>query len=337
MLKPRSDRLVLGVIGVGDIATNVHLPVLSTMMDIKLGWLADINGRRATEIAKIFGIAATGDPKDVESLPAADIILLTVPYGNRETYYQYYAGTATSIYVEKPFALTVSEHVKRCSLFQEYQLCLGLQRRSSAMVDHVKHIIDEQYHGELIGIEFELGQPGITVGSRFHSDAKIAGGGMLFEVGIHGIDAAIFLSGAKGVAVHSASVVYDDGLDIHSDVTAQLSLPSGRCLPFRIKVSSLVETDNCMSLVFETARLQFSLFSDSPPKVYGKSKQKPVLITSFHPRTPSDTWGTFGAHWRAFISSVRDRKPNYTSAIASLLSTQLVEEIYRTKKDDTQC
>ena len=92
----------VGIIGGSNIATSVHLPLLSCMDDITIEYIA---ARKNPKIlAKLY------DAKPIQitensSLPECDIALITIPVGARNEYLYQFAKTDSYVLTEKPFAI----------------------------------------------------------------------------------------------------------------------------------------------------------------------------------------------------------------------------------------
>src|SRR5579871_763292 len=109
------DRYRVGVIGAGAIAFGSHVPVLLNTAGAAIAWIMDRDEKRARRVARCFGVPhARGD---LETLPDADVVLVTIPYGARAPLYEALGRRFPAIYVEKPLALTLAEHDRLCALW----------------------------------------------------------------------------------------------------------------------------------------------------------------------------------------------------------------------------
>src|ERR1035441_3290315 len=147
----------LGIVGAGEIVANLHLPVLKAISDVRIAWITDINHQRAKSLGRAFGVLAVPLPADLLALPEAEIVLLAIPYGVRAPYYEALRDRPCALYVEKPFAKSMEEHLAICGNRQPFQIACGFQRRSLASVGLVKSLIEDQTMGPLQRVEFGLG------------------------------------------------------------------------------------------------------------------------------------------------------------------------------------
>ena len=99
----------IGIIGLGNVAWNVHLPVLLSRTDIKISWICDIeiNKKKILNKKNIPFFKSIDDAINYEK---CDIALITVPYNERKEIFEKIKKNVKGIYFEKPFALSEAEH-----------------------------------------------------------------------------------------------------------------------------------------------------------------------------------------------------------------------------------
>lgn len=182
----QDKKLTVGIVGVGDVVYKSHLPTLLAMDDVCVAWVTDRDHDRAKQAARSCRVNWLGLQEQLSVLPYTDIILLAIPYGARDPYYEVLQHRSSALFVEKPIARSADEHRQLCSLFPPSRLAIGLQRRSWGPAVLLKKLVNESVFGRLTRIEFRHGSSAIvTSGKSFVSDVKLAGGGILFEHGIH--------------------------------------------------------------------------------------------------------------------------------------------------------
>jgi predicted dehydrogenase len=306
----------------------MHIPVLLAVADVSIVWITDRDEAKARSVARGYRLPMTPLPADLQDLPPADVVLITVPFGHREPIYEALKNRSCAVYVEKPFSRSLSHHKRICSYFDDHRLGCGFQRRSWGPNLWMKDLIESEVLGELRSVAFGLGNPGMVTGGGFSSDVAAAGGGLLFEVGIHGIDSALFVTGATDVRVSRCKMTLTDQLDVHTEGTALVTLPGARQVPLDFTVSCLKETTNELEFRFDRARVSYSLFSEegiglrSIKNNYG-IKIQPQLLAG-----PMTSFQTFYSHWERFLTGYRSGIKNWTAAVNCLLTTVAMEEIY---------
>ena len=191
---------------------DLHVPTLLSLPDVCIAWIADVNERRARTVAGSYTVAALTMPASPVDLPPTDIVLLAAPYGVRGPYYDALAKRTSSLYVEKPFARSVAEHRDICARFPGSQISIGLQRRSMGTVSFLRRLLRERLFGPLRSVRIGHGLRGhVSPGTSHGANLAVAGGGILFDVGIHMIDAAIYATDAEAIRIEAGRMVRDGG------------------------------------------------------------------------------------------------------------------------------
>ena len=323
--------LKIAVVGAGNIVTGAHLPVIANLPGVSLAWIADRDAARARIVAGNYGTLAVGeDVLERKDLPAADIILLAIPYGPRRAYYERFKGLATGWYVEKPFAKTAAEHRELCSFAPAYGMACGFQRRASGMVRVARELIQSGVFGRPERVEIGLGYRGrIVDGGGYAADPRQAGGGVLTEVGTHCVDAVLHLLDARTVSLQTARTVLDQGMDIHTEATVAVATAGAGEVGLDLKVSILEDTSESIVIHCEHATLEFSIFGQAGITVRPlKGGSGPFQISDPRELYPRSSDQIFYAYWSAFVDGWRRREANFTAAADCVLTTQIVEDIY---------
>ena len=321
--------LSVGIIGAGEIVTNGHLPVLKALSQFRVEWITDADAEKAGSVARAYGVRAITLPANPGDLPPVDIFLLAIPFGARGPYYSAFESRGSALYVEKPFARTVKQHREICAPRQPFQIACGLQRRSSGTAQLMRRVVEGGLFGKLQRMSFEFGKRGrISTGSH-QSKLALAGGGLLFEVGVHGVDACLFIAGARAIEVHSANMVVEQGFDIHTDCLLTIERRNGDRVEAQFKVTCLEDTSERVHCTFEHATVSFSLFSGGDIQVRPPGGGEPMQLSDpLLGVRPQTGFEKAAHHWLGFARGLDEKQPNWTSAMDSVLTTEALERIY---------
>jgi len=330
-----NERFSVGIIGAGDIVATMHLPVLLAMEEVSIAWLTDVNSSRANSVARAYRVDSCKLPKTLTDLPYADVLLLSIPYGVRTPYYGALSGNSCALYVEKPFARKVEEHRSICSLFPDYQLACGFQRRSWGPTLQLKELVEANLFGELRFVRLSFGGPGIVVGGRYSSDICLAGGGILMETGVHSIDALLFILDVIAVQVNDVKMIMDLGFDLHTNAKLTLTTQREQYVECEVTVSCLQDTTNCLEFTFDHAVASFNLFGNGVINVSGLNKNESFILSPSRNLYPATPFETFYEHWSLFLNGLRARDANLTSASESILTTEVIEKLYEAGHEST--
>jgi predicted dehydrogenase len=281
-------------------------------------------------VARAFGVHCVELPEDPAGLPPADLVLLAIPYGARWGYYDALARREMALFIEKPLFRTVEQHEQLCSVWPAHRVAHGYQRRSLGTLRLARELVDSRVFGPLESVDFGMGNPGIVTFGRYYGNLELAGGGVLFETGVHGIDALMHLTRATEASVREVEMIVEEGSDLHTDARISLQTAAGDAVNATLSTSALRETTNRIELVFAQARVRFSIFDASgairvrPRGGGGEFELAPADPRGF-PRTENQT---LHAHWTAVLDALREERPNATSAHDALLTTRIVEQCY---------
>ncbi len=320
-----SRRTSIGIVGAGAVVAKAHLATLLAMDRVDVAWIADIDANRAAKLATSFGVAPLPAHTALTDLPHADIVLLAAPYGARAPYYDMCSSRNSAVYVEKPIGRNRQEHLAICARFPASRLAVGLQRRALGSVAYMRQFVEHGVFGKLLAIDFCHGSSAIiTSGKAFSSNIEQAGGGVIFEHAVHGFDLALFVAGADATCDYNVRTIMHKQFDVHAEGKVILKCKSDEVtLDFR--VSWLSEVGEKLTFIFENATADLSL-SESLLDVRSRSGTLLFRLRG-DIAAPSTSFQVLHRYWVAFLEGLSDSAPNYTSALTSILTTELMEQI----------
>lgn len=323
--------LKVGIVGCGTIVRNVHLPVLLSLPRVEVAWLTDKDASKARALEAASGVAAVILPQQLSRLPKTDLLLLGIPNGPRPPFMDLIRqGLARCAYVEKPFAKSIEEHEFLTRGLEAWQVAVGQDRRAFGLTRLAREVVEKQIFGHLRSVRFEFGGLGrILTGGGYLGNAQLAGGGILYQMGVHYIDSILFITKARHVSLESGVMEVEDDLDIHTEADLVLTLEDGGEVPFHVLTTTLEKASNRIELVFDRAQVHFV-------PAYGESKLAVLthsggIIGYLHPTPkhgPLNVHASYAAHWGRFLEAVAQRTPNETSAVTCRLTTMVLEALY---------
>lgn len=253
----------IGIIGAGKIVEDSHLPILANMPSLNTSWIFDLNGERAKEMAKAYG----ADPVVIEELkvrlPSLDFCLVAVPYGVRQAYYDLLKTCNSRIYLEKPYAFSMAELEDMNRTFED-KLAVGFQRRYYQSVNNLKTIVQEQFFGRLTEAKYVQGYYDLRSGGKgkFHTNVAMAGGGVIAESAIHGLDVLVHLLEPATIRLKSIRALAEAGMDYDSEFSSEFIL-SGEPVNVKCEISRLRSLGNYFEFVFEHAEVLMNFKPDA--------------------------------------------------------------------------
>jgi len=319
----------LGIIGSGNVVIAQHFPLLMANSDVNISWV--LEPYNDLPLMKGLNIPVFKSLDEFDNFPSVDIVFIGAPYGVRPPIYDAIRGKVKGIYCEKPFAKSVKEHLAITNDYEDYAFSIGYNRRALGHVNIIKNIIHHGVFGDLKEVRCEYSYFTIKSGS-FHSHVELSGGGILFESGVHWIDAMLFSIQPNDVEIINAMVEYNAGLDIHTDAEFLLKMDNQEDIDCKILITHLQKTEDKISYVFEHVTVELYLYDESQPPLvlpHNASNNKTYEINNFligiGPSTPI---GQGAKYWEDYISSFVNKKVSYTNASECLMTTKVIEQIY---------
>ncbi len=325
--------LSVGVIGAGDIARKVHLPVLLSIPNIRVNWIFDASSERTRSVAKAYGINAV-EPCEASALPPCDTALIAIPIGVRESYYDTFASRGTAVFAEKPFAVSCAEHRRLVSRFEPYRLACGYMRRFYASTRMLREIIRSKPFGPLRAMTISEGNR--STGSRvdrsyLDDSSQSASGGILSELGCHSLDVALFITGAQSYETTACQFVFDGNVD--RKITATIRFHDSRYLPdsgvvLNYCVSWLDRQNNVIILEFENCRVWAEIAPGGEVRMGDPSRPSEGILLVPPSQGAKTANQAFYLQWQSFFEGVRSGSESDISARSALPVSTLIEDLY---------
>ncbi|MFA7672830.1 MAG: Gfo/Idh/MocA family oxidoreductase [Clostridia bacterium] len=181
----------LGIIGYGGMGSWHHRNSVK-VPGLKVTGVFDIDEKRL-QAAKEGGLTIYTDVKDFLEKGDFDIVLVSTP----NNFHKYYAVMAMdakkNVVCEKPVALNISELDEMIAASKRNNVLFTVHQNRRWDKDYriVKKILEDGTIGKPYTIESRVhGQNGVMHGWRAY---KVAGGGMLYDWGIHMIDQMLYM------------------------------------------------------------------------------------------------------------------------------------------------
>lgn len=192
------DRLRVGVIGLGFVGANKHLPGLAAASDkCTIAALCDFDEERVVSAREKFGNAETTISTDYRTLiddPTLDVIhVCTWNISHCEiTCAALEAGK--HVMCEKPMAITGAEARKMAETARRTgkKLTIGYQYRFRDDAQYVRKAVDEGRLGDIyVGKAHAIRRRGVPTWGVFTDKSK-QGGGPLIDLGTHALDLTLW-------------------------------------------------------------------------------------------------------------------------------------------------
>jgi predicted dehydrogenase len=330
-----SNIFKVGIIGAGRIVEQIHLPILKSMQGVRVEWITDKDLARRNLLTRMFRVPQV-DADEVEaSLDSVDILLLAIPVGVRRPFIELAARNNKALYVEKPFARSLDEHLLYESLFPPEMLCAGFNRRTYSSISLLKELIATSFFGSIRSVRlndtnFDLKSGG---GNSYLTQVKQAGGGLTIETGIHLLDQIVYVTQAANLEVESVRGLHAQGLDYEMRSYADLTNKSGLHFGAEIFLSRLRNEPSEFVFTFERAcvhvpfkpalELLVATNDDTNRRRFQlrAARQQGLQVEAIDV--------AFYELWRQFLEAITTKSPNLSSACNSRLTSKWIGQIYQ--------
>jgi predicted dehydrogenase len=323
-----TQRLRVGIIGAGNIVEDSHLPVLVNLPLADVRWVADQRPQRASMLSTMYGVPARPLDGLDALLDEVDACLLAVPVGARDAYYDRCAERGKGLIAEKPFALSGDAHEALCARFPAHRLGVCFQRRHYAAVLAARAALQSGLFGALERVDLAAG--GVSIrssgSSRYLTDPRLSGGGVIMDLAVHAFDQALFATGATAVSVEKVTGIARNGVDYDASIEGTITDARGP-VALRAEVSRLRPLDQGVTFTTEHAVLRIGSLPEGPLSVTPRGGGPPLRLAHTG-RAATTTAQAFYLLWETFLTGLARGERNAASAVDSLLTSRLVDGIY---------
>ncbi len=323
----------IALVGVGDVCTRFHVPALKSLK-ARVVAAVDPNPAALARARRAFPrIQTVSSPSNLPD--GADCALVSSPstFHARQTVELLERGV--HVLCEKPIACTLAdaEAMVRAAEVHGRTLQVGYFRRFHPTAQTIRHALKRAEWGApkrclmVIGHEWRPGEL-----SPSTMDARLSGGGVLIDVGVHVLDRACswfdrlahveYLDDNRGGMEANALVRLAGNAD-GSGIPVTIVLSRTRALGW----NTVVEFERG-TVICDTN--EGSEMTWIPPSAPGSNAQGPQQRIRLSP--PRDTIAYLVAEWEEFLSRVRGGNEVHSSVRDAVHVTELVEDCYGSRK-----
>lgn len=317
-----SNKLEVGIIGAGSITTTLHLPLLASMENIKLKYIADIN--EPEDLAKIYKINSY-NVENLKKLPDCDIILIATPVGVRSDYIKEFSSRNIPIFTEKPFAINLDEHKKNLSYSNPITAnYMKIWYNSSKSFSE---IIKNKAFGNLQKIIIKEG--GIIGKTNrgsdtYQSDKKLSGGGVIMESACHTL--SVLSDIFPEIDVLDSKIIWEKELDVQAEVNFIVKGDKNIVIEYMTSLIEPIKT-GC-SLYYENCYITFDHSIPNSDFTINNYDNEKILNIKNESKYAITSQQAYYLVWKEFIDKVANNEKIDTEKSTSIKTTELISKIY---------
>lgn len=268
------EKLVWGVIGVGDVCEKKSAPALKKVANSTIKTVMRRNEAKVADYARRHEIPHyTTDANTILEDPEINAVYIATPPSSHADFAIKAAAAGKITYVEKPMAATYNECLEMVNAFEKANLPLFIAyyRRALPNFLKVKALIDSGVIGAVRTVNITLYHPLKEADlqqdkENWRVQPEVAGGGYFHDLASHQLDVLDFILGAikeaKGITTNQAGLYSADDLVTASWMHNSGVLGSGS---WCFTTAKSAEQD-LITIVGATGKISFATFANS--KVY---------------------------------------------------------------------
>jgi predicted dehydrogenase len=327
----KAPPLGIGIIGAGSMAQMTYLPLLKKFEDVRLEALCDLDRSKAGFVAQRFGIPHFfGDPQHLIAAPGVDAVMILTPTNSHLALTLLALEAGKPVMVERPMARKASEAEKMVEAAQKNKqiLMVGMNHRFRPDAMILKNFISAGELGNIFMVRCGwLKKKGRWARADWVVNRRIAGGGVLMDLGLQMLDLTLWLVNAYDVE-HISAMAFEHtlGLGVEDTVACQLQMKGGKNVTLHASWALPAPETQAYAhfwgtkgaAVLNPLRIDKEMHGNLVNVTPGKS----VTVRELHR-------SSFKYELRHFVECVRHGRQPISSGKEALEILKIVEAIYR--------
>ena len=219
------ESLKIGIVGLGGIATRMHIPALAKIPGVTIVAGAEINQQQAERTQRRFNIPQLySSYEEMYEQEPLDAVYICLPNFLHFAAVQKALKQGLHVFCEKPMGLSATEAAEMARLAEEQNRLLmpGYNMRYVTNYARARELIRSKRLGKILQIQMTLARPGPYAGWDPKSDWYFKQGnlGVLYDQGGHGIDLIRFVCGVEITDLCARSTRTLPGMEVPDSIVA---------------------------------------------------------------------------------------------------------------------
>jgi predicted dehydrogenase len=231
-MSDRTGTVRVGFVGLGGIATRIHIPILQTIEGIKIRAGAELNQAQAERTQQRFSIPKTyASYQEMYAREPLDAVYVCLPNVLHEQAVAEALRHGLHVYCEKPLGLD-AERTLALAIEAEQAgrvLMPGYHLRFHPRFERARALLRERRLGKILQIQAFAAKPGPYMGwdpkSDWYFDKRNVG--VLYDHGSHMLDLLLYMAEADLECLHAATRAALPGLTVPDNIAVVFQTPNG--------------------------------------------------------------------------------------------------------------
>jgi predicted dehydrogenase len=341
----------VGVIGAGAIAMYGHIPGIKRHPQGSVVAVCDTNKERAEALATSQSVAKVyTDWRELVKDPEIDAVTIALPNALHAEVAIAALKAGKHVLSEKPLAMTVAQGEEMVATAEKEGrvLAVNMTNRPRGEFQYMKAKIAE---GRIGKVSYATGRmirrAGIPGFGSWFTRKELAGGGALLDIGVHMLDAVLYMLGNPKIsalrgevqAVHGPQRrglggwgidrVMDGTFDVDDLASLHLRLADGGLVTIEVTWAIYGQNEERVQITGDQGGFDFfpQLYgTDKPLRYYSDDNGSPIETI---PTLPTVQDGAGNVGYKRFIDAIQGKGTVVASGAEGLAILRLLEATYR--------
>ncbi|MFN3344543.1 MAG: Gfo/Idh/MocA family protein [Chloroherpetonaceae bacterium] len=330
------EKIKVGVIGLGNIAQVIHLPILSKLENAQLVALCDMEFQRAKLLGERYKVKHVfKDYQDLLAMNEIDAVIIATPTNTHKEIATAAIKAHKHCLVEKPLARTAKEAKEILDVLNksDVKMMVGMNQRFRPDAMVLKSFIENGEIGDVFFVKCGWLKKN-PVDRQWKTQKSVSGGGVFLDLGIMVLDLALWILNFP--EAHSVSAVNfereahpDDSSGVEDFSSVLVRLKSGQAITIDTGWNFEVDSD----LLFCNVYGNGGFARVYPLKFHKKINDQLVNVTPERIGSLEDIYKrSYYNELRHFIDAVAGLYPLSSTAKDAYERMNIVDAIYKSAK-----
>lgn len=224
-----SSSIGVALIGAGNIAQSIHLPLLQKMPEVRLEAIVDRQLAKARMVADKHKVPlATRSLDEVLRIPSVDAVIVTTSTDAHAEVAMAAIAAGKHVFIERPAARSLAEtqNIKVAADEAGVHVMVGMNHRFRPDIAHMKNAIDRGEIGDIFYVKAGWVKQRST-DARWMANADKSGGGVLVDLGVSVLDMILHIFNFGRVRSVVANTYNQETRTVEDIAIAMLTFDNG--------------------------------------------------------------------------------------------------------------
>lgn len=321
------DKVKIGIIGLGGVAQLVHLPNLSKISSADLTAVAEVNKNRLLTISDKFNVKEKFiSYKEMLEKSDIDAVIIATPTSTHTDIAIDCLNAGKDVLVEKPLARTYAEAKKIVDAAKKNKkkLMVGMNLRYRPDTMLLRSFINTKEIGDPFYIKCGWIRKQSS-SQKWFTKKEQSGGGVIFDLGIHLLDLALWLLDYPEITSVSSQNFYHNTKSVEDTSISCIKCDNSAVINMEVSWSLPVEKDHFFLDVYGTK----GSFSSNPFRLYKKVENDYINLTPTQVDNPTVLFKkSYLNELKSFIGAIKGLNPVFSPGEEAMQRMKIIEAMY---------